>query len=479
MAKFKQDIFQEFQERHFRVPCDYKPTDVQVIEVKGFETDTQTFRSFSVKPDELGSWFSDKQTNRANDTNHYGHKLRVVIGYLGKGVKNDYVMHDQKFAPGDIPPGASITTLPFSQEHYQLICQKFSLPKVTYLLVERGVRTLRGHFQVTKMPSEQGRIIYSFSLSSFSSLLIGTKLAASMSYCPSTGVTNALVLGSGEQDGFSWLQQDLEQLAPLSDSPFLVPMIICQRLTDAISDSVDGISNRLHQVEIGSGQTGIMIVGDNGLPMPRGHCEDPNLSVAILSVAQQLVAVEAYIKGHSVTVRSVKSEMLEFPWHQFPSTNSDEVREQNKLIAKQLDFIDRSLSFALFGVEHLKQRANVQATAINNLFAQRNSEMNTMLAESSTSIARDTRRDGSAMKSIAVLTMVFLPATFIATYFGIPAVEASQPSQGIYWAVTVPLTLVVLFMWRLYFYFCVVKKDYWRFGKRRETTNLDDLVPDY
>lgn len=202
-------------------------------------------------------------------------------------------------------------------------------------------------------------------MSSFSSLLIGIKVSVSMSYCPSTGSINAILLGSGTPEGFAWLQKDLEHLATLADNPFLVPILICQRLTEAIYASIDANFDRLHQVEIRSGQTGIMMFGENGMPMPRGNCEDPKLSIAVLGIAQQALAVEAYIRGHILTVGSVKSELLAFPWQQFTSMDHDHVQEQNELIAKQLDVLSRTLDFALLRVDHLKQRANVQSTAVS------------------------------------------------------------------------------------------------------------------
>ncbi|KAI1100669.1 hypothetical protein F4804DRAFT_318343 [Jackrogersella minutella] len=450
MAKLKPDIFQELQERHFTCQPDFNSVDVQVIEVEGFETETPSARSFIVKPEELDHWF-----NRIDDV-HGKPKcgFRVLLGYLGRGAKFDYMMEGKEFATGNISAGALENNLPLSEEHYRIVCEKFKLPKITSVLLTRGAQTIRGHLQVVRIPSEDENVVYGLTMSSFSSLLVGIKMRVAMSYSPSTGVTNAIILGNSSQDGFTWLKEDLESLASLADNPFLVLTVICQRLTEAIYTSIENNFNRLHQVEAGSGQTGIMLFGENGLPMPRGNCEDPNLSIAVLGVSQQALAVEAYIRGHLLTVGSVKSELLGFPWHQFPTIDHDHVLEQNQLIIKQLDFINRSLDFALLRVNHLKQRADVQATSINNLLAQRNNETNRRLAESSTSIARDTRRDSLAMKSIAILTMVFLPATFTATYFGTPAVEASQPSQSTYWIVTVPLTLVVMLVWLFFFYFC-------------------------
>ncbi|KAI1412253.1 hypothetical protein F5Y13DRAFT_180319 [Hypoxylon sp. FL1857] len=463
MGKLKPDIFQEFQERHFKCPRDFKSVDVQVIEVEGFEEKAPLPRSFIVKPDEIENWLTDVflrdlRGDSSDTTGSHakrGRKLRIILGYLGNGEKYDYMMQDQGL---DVPPGVSVTTLPFSEQHYQLICERFNLPGITSLLLSREARALRGHFQLVKMLSENNSLVYGLVMSSFSSLLIGIKVGVSMSYDPSTGTTDAVLLASGLQEGFAWLHQDLEHLSAFADNPFLVPALVCQRLTEAIYNAVDNMFDRLHQVEIRSGQTGIMMFGENGMPMSRGNCEDPNLSIAVLGIAQKALAVEGYIRGHTITINSIKTEFLGFPWREIPSINYDRVKKQNEFIIKLLDFNRRVLDFAMLRVEHLKQRSNVQATAITNLLAQRNNETNRRLAESSTSIAHDTRRDSSAMKSIAILTMVFLPATFTATYFGTPAMAELKPSQSLYWVVTVPLTLAVVFVWLLSFYFWVATR---------------------
>jgi hypothetical protein len=85
-------------------------------------------------------------------------------------------------------------------------------------------------------------------------------------------------------------------------------------------------------------------------------------------------------------------------------------------------------------------------------------------------IAIETKRDSSAMKTIALLGMIFLPGTFVAVsqlplqrhlitdltlaIFAMPvinwdAVDNPVINKGFkyYWAVTVPLTLLVLASW--------------------------------
>ena len=57
-------------------------------------------------------------------------------------------------------------------------------------------------------------------------------------------------------------------------------------------------------------------------------------------------------------------------------------------------------------------------------------------------------RDSRTMVSIAYTTMVFLPATFVASLFEIPAATNAMKSDfGFYWKRAVPLTVLVLLFW--------------------------------
>ncbi|KIW18434.1 hypothetical protein PV08_02722 [Exophiala spinifera] len=74
-------------------------------------------------------------------------------------------------------------------------------------------------------------------------------------------------------------------------------------------------------------------------------------------------------------------------------------------------------------------------------------------------IAEDTRRDSSSMKTIAVLTLIFLPATALASIFGMSMFDwKAQEGKDIvshrfwiYVIVAVLLTLVVLTVWFLWY----------------------------
>lgn len=78
--------------------------------------------------------------------------------------------------------------------------------------------------------------------------------------------------------------------------------------------------------------------------------------------------------------------------------------------------------------------------------------MNLGVARANTSIASAARDDSSAMRTIALMTMIFLPGTFYAALFSMPSLNFETDSRpgviqdgfGVYWALTAPSTLLVM-----------------------------------
>ncbi|PMD29435.1 hypothetical protein L207DRAFT_538850 [Hyaloscypha variabilis F] len=117
-----------------------------------------------------------------------------------------------------------------------------------------------------------------------------------------------------------------------------------------------------------------------------------------------------------------------------------------------------------------RQSLEIQNATINN-------KLNLLISSQSRDIARESKRDSSAMKAIALLTMLFLPGTFVAAFFAMPLFnwEASASSDvllsrfWIYWAVTVPATVIVLVLWRMWFKF-----DHWRMTRGESSSFWKD-----
>ena len=68
-------------------------------------------------------------------------------------------------------------------------------------------------------------------------------------------------------------------------------------------------------------------------------------------------------------------------------------------------------------------------------------------------IARDTKNDSAAMKTIAALTMIFLPATAVSSFFGMAffngqgGVLTVTADWWLFLAATLPITVILFMVW--------------------------------
>ena len=72
-------------------------------------------------------------------------------------------------------------------------------------------------------------------------------------------------------------------------------------------------------------------------------------------------------------------------------------------------------------------------------------------------IADETKKDSSAMKTLALITIVFLPLTAVAALFSMGAFIFADSADGrqvkasphfwIYWAIVIPLTVSLVVAW--------------------------------
>ncbi|KAH0155254.1 hypothetical protein KCU67_g8786, partial [Aureobasidium melanogenum] len=94
---------------------------------------------------------------------------------------------------------------------------------------------------------------------------------------------------------------------------------------------------------------------------------------------------------------------------------------------------------------------------LSNTISQRDSKVNKEMSNFSSQIALATREDGAAMKTIAVVTLTFLPATFVTALLGMNffTVDSNVPGGRltstkdvwIFFVIAVPLTTIVLCFW--------------------------------
>ncbi|KAK8075319.1 hypothetical protein PG997_009982 [Apiospora hydei] len=116
-------------------------------------------------------------------------------------------------------------------------------------------------------------------------------------------------------------------------------------------------------------------------------------------------------------------------------------------VGDALEYLVQSLEAQKRWLSSYQSRKDIAMNLVFNLVTQKDSE-------TSTDIARDTKADSASMKTIAALTMIFLPATAVSGFFGMAffnvtdgGVFVSSTLVWLFVVTTVPLTAFIFLAW--------------------------------
>jgi hypothetical protein len=106
--------------------------------------------------------------------------------------------------------------------------------------------------------------------------------------------------------------------------------------------------------------------------------------------------------------------------------------------------------------EAMAEQVANQAFALNSFIMRDDADMSLKIAKDGRMLAVESKRDSASMKTIAIVSMIFLPGTFVASFFAMPMFDWNMPaghnvssrSFWIYWTVVGPLTILVFALWQ-------------------------------
>ncbi|KAI2785319.1 hypothetical protein F4815DRAFT_15846 [Daldinia loculata] len=166
-------------------------------------------------------------------------------------------------------------------------------------------------------------------------------------------------------------------------------------------------------------------------------------------------------QAYQEIIKEIKEAMRKFMEYEPDGGQPYETSALNDSMLARLDFYRVKLT----GMEHYihttLERLHIQRQALYNIMAQKESKLNLEIASQQRRVAHATKRDGTAMKTLSLLGAVFLPGTFMAsvfsmTFFDFKVGPDSGGSSGssevsselwVYFAVTVPLTFLIVLVW--------------------------------
>ena len=182
------------------------------------------------------------------------------------------------------------------------------------------------------------------------------------------------------------------------------------------------------------------------------------------------------------------------------ASESEASRQRAATLGESLKHLDQKIASLMSVSQKLKDRGTMQLAVLFNMIAQRDSKVSIELAaasralavenkkdqrisiaiaKASREIAVESKRDSSSMKTLAAVTMLFLPGTFVASLFATPMFQWSATAGlrveshiWIYWATTIPLTLLTIGLWWIWLKFTVGHER----AQLKDADDFDGLV---
>ena len=170
---------------------------------------------------------------------------------------------------------------------------------------------------------------------------------------------------------------------------------------------------------------------------------DTDRSLETITISSRKVgAVLVHLEDDARQLRSLQRATDSLVQAGFPAipNHTGEAAE----VASAIQTLRQQMGSWEIRINYLRERAKNQLTVLFNLIARYD-------AASSIAIARAAKKDSASMKAIAIMTMVFLPGTFLAAVFAVPSLpEAGRGDFWVYWATAIPATMLVFavqWMW--------------------------------
>ncbi|KAK2778142.1 hypothetical protein FQN52_002903 [Onygenales sp. PD_12] len=347
--------------------------------------------------------------------------------------------------------------MPFSKAGHLAILDKFNLP----IALASNIAIIWPHFQKytlrPRVKAEENCLGFTMCIGAYGFLDIN--VCISISYSPKKGTVNAFLHGC-TSDQQKDLKEELNRLSILSGHPLLLPLIIILMSLDVIQFKVNGQWNQLLEVETRSGQTGAPAVHTGGLNVKKVDVKDfDKVTREVLGVIQYTTDAQCHVEQLLVTIEEMQ-KCVGTVRDAAKATKSDNtigyIEKSSLMISEALDFCCHTTKTIVSSIKAVEQRAQAQQSAIYSYISQQEAHEQRKQAVSTGHIAVASKRDSSAMKGIAVLTMFFLPGTFFATLFSMPVMDFSvddghKPGSRkffwLYWAISVPVTIVVFMVY--------------------------------
>ncbi|CAG8956244.1 hypothetical protein HYFRA_00003624 [Hymenoscyphus fraxineus] len=254
--------------------------------------------------------------------------------------------------------------------------------------------------------------------------------------------------------------------------PLLIPIAILELMLENMIISIEGENQSLTTIERETGFSAMSLDEkkvENWQPLVR-----------------KLGEVHTYYLNYQTGVKTIQMaagshlKHLDVLYRSLPEERRERLKSQTLKLGERLEYLSSAADHAaVYG--NMLNRLQAQQLVLFNLIAQEDNKINTDLSKDTKELATASKHDSSALKVVAFLTTLFLPGTFVATFFAMPLFNWESPSiwavttahYWFYWIVTGPLTAVTMIV---VLFWAMRQRPRWRSGTakpRRRSAGLE------
>ncbi|RYP16047.1 hypothetical protein DL765_005363 [Monosporascus sp. GIB2] len=246
--------------------------------------------------------------------------------------------------------------------------------------------------------------------------------------------------------GLDYVTDMLEKLREHAYTPVLLAYSICLGLNIFWEKHLHpGELSYVRDVERSTGY------GPDSLGLRR-HYDIDELTTWIQGVGSSLNSMANHLR-HLRIVESLMEYIEDNPvcLESLPPGTRRRVEEDTRRLTAGIPPLKNRIHATREYLRYLEKRAERLSSTLFALLTHEDAAAGARLAESNTKIAASTKRDSSSMKTVAIMTMAFLPGTFFAALLAIPSFDWGPARERfwVYWALTIPTTVLVLIVWGL------------------------------
>ncbi|CAJ2507581.1 Uu.00g087670.m01.CDS01 [Anthostomella pinea] len=307
---------------------------------------------------------------------------------------------------------APVSYLPVTRDTWERVTREFQIHRRITRTISRQVPFVSSNWERDVETAK-----WKISFTARTSAYLQNDLALSVTYKPSTGSIFCVVYGCNEQQIEAFMKR-VRMAGDRVKYPLLMLGIFAEvereRLVGIADQLLDRFTLRSEHLENRPLDPSTDMNGANTQEHLALCLQSRSLVDHIQSVKRQLSKLLTEIDdlGQRLTLRKEKDGIL-------PKTfkNGRQLKRMGVQMKKRLQDIIHEYDDKIDECNMIVGNTSLAMQTVWNLIARHDSQINTRFARANTMIAVETKRESSQMKSIAILTMIYLPLSSVAAIF--------------------------------------------------------------